>query len=42
VSKISDARKIKDAAMGELKTEKRGSIRIRKMSFMTKYSPSKS
>jgi hypothetical protein len=42
VSKISDERKIKDAAMGELQTEKRGSRRIKKMSFMRKASQSKS
>jgi hypothetical protein len=30
VSKISAERKIKDAAMGELQTEKRGSRRIKK------------
>ena len=39
MSKISDERKIKDAAMGELQTEKRGSRRIKKTVLHKKSQP---
>jgi hypothetical protein len=39
VSKISDERKIKAAAMGELKTEKRGTRRIKKTVIHEKSQP---
>jgi hypothetical protein len=39
VSKISEERKIKDAAMGELQTEKRGSRRIKKTVIDKKSQP---
>jgi len=39
VSKISDETKIKDAAMGEVQTEKRGSRRIKKTVIHEKSQP---